>query len=149
MKNSLFPLLVALLTTSSVTVLAQLAVPEPEVPQGDGPILLDPASPLDSLENQLAAAGFDQRGALATAFDAANLTVDQRIAELRAQGLTLSDEAAANLASARDYARQAFRDLSLTTEETWVSARHNGVMALRKIRGSLQVLQRTAVVAGA
>jgi hypothetical protein len=144
--NSLVPLSLALLSLGTLPVLAQLAVPEPAPANADLPIRLDNAAPLDSLENQLASASFDQRGALATAFDAAVLAVDERVAEFRSQGLELADEALANLATARDDARQAFRDLSLTTEETWQTARHNGVLALRKIRGSIQVLRQTASV---
>jgi hypothetical protein len=144
MKTSLFPLLVLSSGLACLPAAAQMTVPEPTPANVDQPIRLDAAAPLDSLENQLESAAFDQRGAFATAFDDANRAIDERAAALRADGLLPADEAESNLASARDEARQAFRDLSLTTSETWASARHNAVIALRKIRGALEVLQRTA-----
>lgn len=122
-------------------------VPEPDKPPGQLAVRLDAGDPLQSLENQLAYGSFDQRGDLATAFDVVNRSVDGEVAELRSQGLALSPEALGNLESARDFGRQAFRDLSLTTEETWRNGRHIGLVALRKIQDSLDVLRRTAVVA--
>jgi hypothetical protein len=127
-----------------LTASAQQMVPEPEPANLDGPVILSRVAPLASLESQLAGAAFDQRGALATAFDEANLSLDGRAAALRAQGLTAADAAEANLDEARNQARQAFRDLSLTTEETWKAARHNAMSAVRKIRECLEVLDRTA-----
>jgi hypothetical protein len=120
-------------------------VPEPDKPPSQLVVRLDARAPLDSLEAQLAYGSFDQRGDLATAFDVANRSVDVEVAELRSQGLLLSPEALSNLESARDFGRQAFRDLSLTTEETWRNSRHIGLVALRKIQDSLAILRRTAV----
>jgi hypothetical protein len=122
-------------------------VPEPEKPPGQLAVRLDAAAPLDSLVSQLADGTFDQRGELATAFDVANRSVDVEVAALRSQGLVLSPEALSNLENARDFGRQAFRDLSLTTEETWRNSRHIGLIALRKIEDALAVLRRTAVEA--
>jgi len=100
--------------------------------------------PFLSLEAQVKNGAFDQRGAFATAFDEANRAIDARVAELRAAGYVFADEAASNLALARDRARQAFRDLSLTTNESWVTARTTTVLAMRNLRGALQDLERTA-----
>jgi hypothetical protein len=143
--KSPFILIVLLLTVSLLRAQPLMPVPEPQKPQAELPVRLDSAAPLDSLEKQLVNASFEQRGDLATAYDVANRSLDARVAELKARGLILSPEAAANLESARDYGRQAFRDLSLTTEETWRGGRHVGVMALRKVQDALEALQRTAV----
>lgn len=141
------PFLPALLGLTLVSLSAQswTPVPEPEKPQNELRVLLDPASPLDSLERQLIDASYEQRTDLATAFDRANRSVAQRIAELNAQGLNPDDAAEGNLDEAREFGQQAFRDLSLSTEETWKTSRHNALMALRKIRGSLSTVQRTAL----
>jgi hypothetical protein len=146
MKTCLPSFFIGLLLASSLAAQSFTPVPEPEKPQADLPVRVDPAAPLDSLEEQLKEASFDQRGALATAFDTVNRSVEARVAELRNYGAELDDAASDNLSEARDYGRQAFRDMSLTTEETWQTARHNALMALRKIRNSLQTLQRTALV---
>jgi hypothetical protein len=138
--------MVGLFLSNTLAAQSWTPVPEPQNPQADLPIRVDTTAPLDSLEEQLKNASFDQRGALAAAFDTVNRSLDSRIAELRTYGAELDDAAAGNLSEARDYGRQVFRDMSLTTEETWQTARHNAVMALRKIRNSLQTLQRTALV---
>lgn len=132
------------LTLGSLSAQPWTPVPEPEKPDSELRVQLDPASPLDSLERELVTATYEQRSNLATAFDTANLSIDYRIAELNAQGLNLDDAATDNLGEARTFARQAFRDMSLSTEETWVTSRHNALMALRKIRGSLDTIRRTA-----
>lgn len=149
MKNN-YLLLPALLgfTFSGLPAQPWTPVPEPAKPQSELRVQVDPSSPLVSLEKQLVGATFEQRGELATAFDAVALTVSQRVAELRAQGLNLDDAASSNLDEASDFGQQAFRDLSLSTEETWRTSRHNALMALRKIRGTLETLQRTASVEG-
>lgn len=123
---------------------AQLAVPEPPPANLDQPIVIAPEAPLMSLDAQLGTAAFDQRGAFAKAFDDANALVDVKVAELRSRGLVFADAATANLDAARDSARSAFRDLSLTTEETWQTARSNALQALRKIQESLQDLEKSA-----
>lgn len=131
--------------------LAQEAVPEaPQKSQAteEAVIQLDPAQPLLSLEKQVRTAEFDHRGAFAKAFDRANESVDAKIAELKSRGLTFADAAENNLATARDQGRQAFRDLSLTTEETWKTARDNATSATRKIRGALEDLEKTAAKSG-
>jgi len=126
--------------------LAQAPIPEPEPPASvtSQPVELAASAPLVSLEQQVRGAAFDQRGAFAKAFDQANLAVDAKIAELRARGLTFAEEAETNLAVAREQGRQAFRDLSLTTNETWITARDNAVTATRRIRGALEDLERYA-----
>ncbi len=144
MKKSFLPLLVLLSAGGLSTAFSQAAIPEPELPNVDQPVVLTGADPLASLEEQLNSGPFDRRGAFATAFDEAERTVDARLSEMRARGLVFADEAESNLTLARDGSRQAFRDLSLTTNETWQSARHNAVLALRKLRGSLGALERTA-----
>lgn len=123
---------------------AQLMVPEPTPPNADQPPIVNRDAPLASLDAQLGTAVYDQRGAFATAYDDANRLVDVQVARLRTQGLVFAPEALANLATARDDARQVFRDLSLTTEETWATARHNAVNALRKIQDALVDLEKTA-----
>ncbi len=133
-----------LLLAGSLSAQSWTPVPPSDNPQADLPVRLDPSSPLDSLEEQLKNASFDQRGALATAFDTVNRSVEARVAELRNYGAELNDAATGNLSEARDFGRQTFRDMSLTTEESWQTARHNALMALRKIRNSLETLQRTA-----
>ena len=142
--SSLF--LPAVLALGSLSAQSWTPVPEPEKTPGDLRIVIDPAAPLDSLERQLVDASYEQRSDLATAFDLANRSVRQQVAEMNARGLSLSSAASDNLEEARDFGRQAFRDLSLSTEETWQTSRHNALMALRKIRGSLSTLQRTASV---
>ena len=144
LNHSRFPLFASLAASGLVTMLAQLAVPEPPSPNADQPLILNSASPLNSLETQLVWADFDQRGAFATAFDDANRSVDLQFAELRSRGLIFADEATANLATARDEAKQVFRDLSLTTKESWGNARHNAVVSLRKVRDALADLERSA-----
>ncbi len=136
----------ALLALSLASLAAQpmAPVPEREKTPDELAVRLDSAAPLASLESQLASASFDQRGDLAAAFDVVNRSVDERVAALRAEGLVFSPEASDNLESAREYGRQAFRDLSLTTEETWRTGRYVGLVALRKIQNSLAALQRTA-----
>jgi hypothetical protein len=146
MKTFLPSLLTGLLLVSSLAAQSYTPVPEPEKPQADLPVRIDASAPLDSLEEQLKNASFDQRGELAAAFDTVNRSLEARVAELRNYGAELDDAASENLSEARDFGRQTFRDMSLTTEETWQTARHNALMALRKIRNSLQTLQRTAVV---
>ncbi|HYC69627.1 MAG TPA: hypothetical protein VEB66_00370 [Opitutaceae bacterium] len=126
---------------------AQAPVPEPARIDTDAPVILAASDPLLSLEEQIEGSDFDRRGALSAAFDEINSFVNLRLAALQAQGFDLADEAETNLTSARDAARITFRDLSLTTEETWQTARHNAVLALRKIRGALEDLQRTAIAA--
>ena len=145
MKNKHFFLPAVLgLALGSLSAQSWTPVREPDKSPGELRVLLDPASPLESLERQLVNATYDQRGQLAAAFDTASLSVRSRIAELRAQGLDLDDAAENNLEEARSFGGQIFRDLSLSTEETWQTSRHNALMALRKIRGSLDTLQRTA-----
>jgi hypothetical protein len=123
---------------------AQLAVPEPPPANVEQPIVLNNAAPLASLDTQLGTAVFDQRGNFAKAFDEANALVEGKVAELRSRGLVFADEATANLEAARESARSAFRDLSLTTEETWATARSNALQALRKIQDSLQDHEKSA-----
>lgn len=125
---------------------AQAPVPMPALVDGDQPVVLSTATPLRSLEEQIEMSGFDRRGALSTAYDQVNQWVDTRLAELRAQGLEFVDEAEVNLEDAREIARNTFRDLSLTTVETWGTAQHNAVMALRRIRASLEDIERTATL---
>jgi hypothetical protein len=144
MKTSLLPLVAVLSLGAVCRLSAQAPIPEPDSPANGQPVLLNPSAPLLSLEEQVKSGDFDQRGAFATAFDAANQSIDLQVAALRAQGLNFADEAEANLADARDRARQAFRDLSLTTSETWNSARENAVLALRRIRGAMGDMQRYA-----
>ncbi len=139
-------LLPTLLVFSSLSAQSWTPLPEPEKTQDELRIVIDSESPLDSLEKQLVDASYEQRSDLATAFDQANRSVGHRIAEFNAQGLNLSGAAADNISEARDFGRQAFRDLSLSTEETWQTSRHNALMALRKIRSSLNAAQRTATV---
>jgi hypothetical protein len=149
MKNNhcLLPVLFGL-TLGSLAAQPWTPLPEPDKPQSELRVEVDPGSPLVSLEKQLVGATFEQRGELATAFDAVALAVSQRVAELRAQGLNLDAAASSNLDEASDFGQQAFRDLSLSTEETWRTSRHNALMALRKIRGTLETLQRTATIEG-
>lgn len=135
-------ILPALLALSPLA--AQLAVPEPPPANIDQPIVVATDAPLVSLDAQLGTAAFDQRGAFAKAFDEANVLVDAKVAELRTRGLVFADEATANLEAARESARSAFRDLSLTTEETWQTARSNALQALRKIQDSLADLEKSA-----
>ena len=125
---------------------AQTSAPVPEAAplNPDQAVVLAASDPLLSLESQVKNGGFDQRGAFATAFDEVNRAVDARIAELRAEGYVFADEAANNVSLARDRARQAFRDLSLTTNESWGTARTTTVLAMRNLRGALQDLERTA-----
>lgn len=120
-------------------------VPENTRPQTELRVQVDPAAPLDSLERQLVSAPFDQRGALATAFDSVNRSVEGEIASLNSQMGSLNTAASGNLTEARSFGTQAFRDLSLSTEETWQTSRHNALMALRKIRNSLETLKRTTL----
>jgi hypothetical protein len=138
-------LLPALLTVGALGSLpAQLAVPEPPPANVDQPVIVSPEAPLVSLDAQLGTAAFDQRGNFAKAFDEANALVDTKVAELRSRGLVFADEATTNLEAARESARAAFRDLSLTTEETWATARSNALQALRKIQDSLADLEKSA-----
>lgn len=146
MKNNLI-ILPAVLGLTLVSLPAQSwtsPVPMPERPQGDLRVQLDADSPLDSLERHLVHASFDQRGELAKAFEQVYLSVRQQISRLGAQGVDLNDEARASLNDANDFGRQAFRNLSLTTEETFHTSQHNALMALRKIRGTLENLHLTA-----
>lgn len=126
---------------------AQAPIPEPQPPNvASQPVLLSQSAPLMSLEQQVSTAAFDQRGAFAAAFDQANAAVDAKVAELRARGLVFADEAETNLVDARDQGRQAFRDLSLTTNETWQTARDNAVIAMRRLRAALENLERYATL---
>lgn len=137
-------LLLTLAAGAALPLAAQFDVPEPTPPNADQPPIVNRDAPLASLDAQLTTAVFDQRGAFATAYDDANRLVDAQVARLRSQGLIFAPAASANLANARDEARQVFRDLSLTTEETWVTARHNAVTALRKLQDALADLEKTA-----
>jgi hypothetical protein len=125
---------------------AQLAVPPAPPANADQPPVINTEAPLASLESQLGSAVFDQRGAFASAYDEANRFVDVQVAQLRARGLIFAEEASANLAAAREQAKQVFRDLSLTTEESWSTARHNAMNAIRKIQVALVDLEKTATV---
>lgn len=147
-KLLLTPALLGLMLVS-LPAQSRTPVPEPEKRQDELHVVVDHASPLDSLERQLADASYEQRGALAAAFDTVSRAVRQRVAEMRAQGLDFNDAASGNLDEATNFGGQAFRDLSLSTEETWRTSRHNALMALRKIRGTLETLQRTASTGGA
>ena len=146
LPHSVRPALAALACALASSLAAQAPVPSPALVDGDQPVVLTSAEPLRSLEEQIEMSGFDRRGALATAYDEANRWVDFRVATLRSQGLDFVDEAEVNLADAREIARNAFRDLSLTTVETWGTAQHNAVMALRRIKASLEDLERTATL---
>jgi hypothetical protein len=146
MKTPHLSLLALALAGAFATVSAQLAVPPAPPLNADQPPVVSTEAPLASLEAQLGAAIFDQRGAFAAAFDEANRLVDVQVAQLRARGLIFADEASANLAVAREEATQVFRDLSLTTEESWTTARHNAMSALRKIQDALKDLEKTATV---
>src|SRR4051812_15379172 len=106
----IFLLTLAATTGAICTLSAQYDVPQPTPPNADQPPVVSPAAPLASLDSQLTTAVYDQRGAYATAFDEANRQVDVQVARLRARGLVFADEASANLAAARDQARQVFRD---------------------------------------
>ncbi|MDB6166120.1 MAG: hypothetical protein JWQ83_1260 [Lacunisphaera sp.] len=142
MKKLFLPVLLLATTAGFAQTSAPIPEPAPLVP--DQAVVLAANDPVLSLEAQVKNGAFDQRGAFATAFDEVNRTVDVRVAELRAAGYVFADEAANNLALARDRARQAFRDLSLTTNESWVTARTTTVLAMRNLRGALQDLERTA-----
>jgi hypothetical protein len=142
--NLRFLAVLALAAGISLPLAAQFDVPEPTPPGADRAPVVDRNAPLASLDAQLGNAVFDQRGAFATAYDEANRLVDVQVARLRSDGLIFAPQAEANLANAREEARQVFRDLSLTTEETWTTARHNGVNALRKIQDALVDLEKTA-----
>jgi hypothetical protein len=130
---------------AATTASAQAPVPQPAGIDSDVPVILPVSDPLRALEDQIKQSDFDRRGALSAAFDEVSSHVDVRLAGLQARGLDLADEAETNLTSARDSARSTFRDLSLTTEETWRTAQENAVAALRRIRGALEDLERTAI----
>jgi hypothetical protein len=138
------PMISLLALAATGALFAQYDVPEPRPPNADQVPIVNTEAPLASLDAQLGTAVFDQRGAFASAFDEANRQVDVQVAQLRARGLVFADPAAANLANARDEARVVFRDLSLTTEETWQTARHNAINALRKVQDALVDLEKTA-----
>lgn len=144
MKNFHRSILALAAAGALVRLSAQLAVPEPPPANADQPLVVNTATPLASLEAQLGPAAFDQRGAFATAYDEANRLVDVQVAQLRSRGLIFADEAMANLTVAREDAKQVFRDLSLTTSESWQNARHNAMSALRKIQDALQDLEKSA-----
>jgi hypothetical protein len=144
MKPPLISLLALAVTGALSPLAAQLAVPEPPPPNADQPPVVNTEAPLASLDSQLGTAVYDQRGAYASAFDEANRLVDVQVARLRTRGLVFAPEAVTNLATAREDARQVFRDLSLTTEETWATARHNATGALRRIQDALTDLEKTA-----
>jgi hypothetical protein len=123
---------------------AQQAVPPPPPANPRQAVHLDARDPLKSLASQLGEAVFEQREAFVTAFADADRSVDAKQAELRAQGLVASDEAKGNLDSARAAAAQAFHDLSFSTTDTWRTARHNALLAVRKILAALDDLEATA-----
>src|SRR3954462_14832423 len=131
------PMITLFALAASGALLAQYDVPQPTPPNADQPPIVNTDPPLASLDAQLGTAPYAQRGAFASAYDEANRQVDVQVARLRSSGLLFSDPASANLANARDEARQVFRDLSLTTEETWTTARHNAVNAIRKVQDAL------------
>lgn len=120
--------------------------PTPTTPQA--PVTLNPMSPLQSLEQQAKTASFDQRSAFLTAFDQANQSVDTKVAEIRSRGLVPTDEALTALDDARLAARQTFRDMSLTTVETWDTARTNAVSVLRRLRVALEDVERSTIQPG-
>jgi hypothetical protein len=134
----------AMATGFALVMPAQQAVPTPPPANPQQPVHLDAGAPLKSLAAQLDGAAFEQREAFVAAFAEANRSVDARLAELRAHGLSSSDEAKGNLASARDAATQAFHDLSFSTPETWRTARHNALLAVRGILSALDDLEATA-----
>jgi hypothetical protein len=144
MKTTTLSLLALAVAGAFVSLPAQLAVPPAPPPNAELPPVISAEAPLLSLESQLGPAVFDQRGAFASAYDEANRLVDVQVAQLRARGLVFAEEASANLSAARDEARQVFRDLSLTTEESWTTARHNAMNALRKVQLALLDLEKTA-----
>lgn len=131
---------------AATSVSAQAPVERPALISSDAPVVLSSSEPLRSLEYQIKGSDFDRRGALSSAFDEISTYVDLRVSALQARGVGLVDEAEGNLSVALDIARNAFRDLSLTTEETWHTAQENAVLALRRIRGALEDLERTATV---
>ncbi|HTL66044.1 MAG TPA: hypothetical protein VL200_00135 [Lacunisphaera sp.] len=139
-------LLFGLLGAAAVPLAAQLPVPNPVPANPEAPVILDDSAPLRSLEAQLESASFEQRGTFEPAFDQADRTITERVTELRAQGLDPADNAEVNLENARDHARQVFRYLSLASSETWTTARHNAVLALRTLRGAFDQLEHTAAV---
>ncbi len=144
MKIPRLALIVLLATLSNSMLPAQLAVPEPPPANAGQPPVVSIEAPLASLESQLGTAQFDQRGAFATAYDEANRLVDIQVAELRSRGLIFAEEATSNLTVAREETKQVFRDLSLTTSESWQSARHNAMLAVRKIQDALKDLEKSA-----
>lgn len=138
--------LAAWLAVALVSAKGQAPVPQPARIDSDAPVVVAGTDPLRLLEEELAASDFDRRGMLASAFDAVNAHVTGRVTTLQAHGLGLVDEAETNLSVAVDIARTTFRDMSLTTEETWRTARDNAILALRRIRGALEDLERTATL---
>jgi hypothetical protein len=144
MKAPMISLLALATTGALATLSAQYDVPQSTPPIAEQAPIVNTEAPVASLDSQLGTAVFDQRGAFASAFDEANRLVDVQVARLRSRGLIFGEEASTNLTSAREEARQAFRDLSLTTEETWPTARHNAVSSLRKIQDALVNLEKTA-----
>jgi hypothetical protein len=146
MKIPHLSLLVLAAAGTFATLSAQLAVPPAPPANAEQPPVINTDAPLTSLETQLGSAIFDQRGAFASAYDEVNRLVDGQVAQLRSRGLVFAEEATANLTVAREQAKQVFRDLSLTTEESWTNARHNAMSALRKIQDALKDLEKTATV---
>lgn len=145
MKTSLLASLLLVLGTAA-TAFSQASSLDiaPPLPTTEPQVTISQTNPLISLEDQVKNGGFEKRSAFLGAFDQANLAVDAKLAELRARGLTLTDEAITNLDNVRQASRQTFRDMSLTTVETWETARDNAVSALRRLRGTLENIERTA-----
>ena len=142
MKTKLLLSLVAVLGCGSLA-LAQSTLapaPEPVVPH-PAPSASSPDS-LNKLVDQLRNANFDQRDAMAAAFETANAEVDTRLSEWRAAGTTTDTTAEENLSISREKAVQKIRDMTLSTEETWLTARDTAVTALQDLRKALEYIKR-------
>lgn len=142
MKTKLLLSLVAALGCGSLA-LAQSTLepaPQPVVPH-PAPSASSPDA-LNKLVDQLRNATFEQREAMGAAFESANAEVDTQLSQWRAGGTTSDSTADENLRISREKAAQKIRDMTLSTEETWLTARDTAVTALQDLRKALEYMKR-------
>lgn len=118
-----------------------LPPPAPPMPTHPAPSKAAPDA-INALTEKLRTANFDSREEIAAAFTSANEDIDTLLSELRANGTPISGTAEENLSLAREKAAERFRQLSLATEETWVSARSTASTALQDLRNALEFIHK-------
>jgi hypothetical protein len=121
--------------------LAQAAAPAAGLPVPAAQPATPIADLLTDLNEQVKAAIFDNRSAIANAYDPVDRHIGDAVNLWKSQGGQYTDEASRGLDDARTNAVQSFKALGDATAETWTSAKDNAVSALQRVQSSLNDLK--------